>query len=348
MNYSMKKLLMFAATFFAAFTISQNLLFAQTKNDQTFKSLMSKADQVIVSANAVTFTDDSGRTEALTIQKRPKTVAVLYSSHSTLWVECGGKVSIGLGGKSATELYREQIGRDITQDADFIKVSDGANPSTWDIESILFAKPDLIICTKTMNGYKTIAGPAAQMNIPVIAVDYDGVQDYLKWSRVFTAINAREDLYKKIPLKTAQKVAAIIDKVPNKKVRVLALLPTAKAIKADTTHTNLGAMLEDLKAVNAVTESFSDLNASRVEINIEQIYKVNPDIILFPVEQNDSFVAKYFEKQLSSNPIWSELKAVKSGSVYFLPKKLFLFRPNRGYADAYKMLAGLLYPGTKF
>lgn len=323
--------------------------YAQTNDTATFRSLMSEADTVVVSANSVTFTDDSGRKAPLTIAKNPKKVAVLYGSHSALWIECGGTVSVGVGGVSAVELYKEQIGRDITKDPGFVKISESSSGATWDIELILASNPDLIICSTAMKGYQIISAPAAQMNIPVIAISYNGIKDYLKWARVFTALNSREDLYEAHALKVARGVADIIDAVPkNKKVRALSLLPNAKAVKLNMPLSNVGVMLTDLKAVNLAETISPNFQAPRTEVNIEQLYQLNPEIMLIQVQQSENFVKKYLEASLSSNPIWDELDAVKQKRVYFLPKRLFHFRPNKEYLDAYKMLAELLYPGTKF
>lgn len=323
----------------------------KTQNDfgDTFHMLMSKADTVVVNDDSVSFKDDSGRSEPLTIKKQPKRVAVLYGSHSALWIECGGTVSIGVGGTSAIELYQEQIGRDITQDAGFIKVADSSSGTTWDIEAIIAANPDLIICSTAMKGYQVISSPAVQMNIPVIAVTYSGIKDYLKWAKVFTALNNREDLFAENAMKVAQGVAAIIDAVPeNKKVRALSLLPNAKAVKLNMPDSNIGGMLTDLKATNVAERMRTNMQIPRIEMNIEQLYKVNPEIILIQVQQSEDFVKKFLEASFSSNPIWNEVDAVKKNRVYFLPKRLFHFRPNKDYLEAYKMLAELLYPGVTF
>ena len=41
------------------------------------------------------------------------------------------------------------------------------------------SRPDVV--STGMKGYSTISGPAAAAGIPVIGINYDAVQDYLKW-----------------------------------------------------------------------------------------------------------------------------------------------------------------------
>ena len=41
---------------------------------------------------------------------------------------------------------------------------------------------------------------------------------------------------------------------------------------------------------------------------------------------------------------WRELQAVQNGNYTFLPKHLFHFKPNANWAEAYAVLADILYP----
>ena len=46
----------------------------------------------------------------------------------------------------------------------------------------------------------------------------------------------------------------------------------------------------------------------------------------------------------AAQPGWRDLTAVKSGNYAFLPKDMFHFKPNAQWAQAYEILAELLYP----
>ena len=41
---------------------------------------------------------------------------------------------------------------------------------------------------------------------------------------------------------------------------------------------------------------------------------------------------------------WRDLEAVKNGRCTYLSKDLFHYKPNARWAEAYRVLAGLLYP----
>lgn len=85
-------------------------------NNEVVEYYLGKANEVVVTDTHVIFTDD-GSSEEISIAKNPQNVAVLYGSLACLWYEAGGTVQLAVGGKSASTLYKEQIGRDITQDA---------------------------------------------------------------------------------------------------------------------------------------------------------------------------------------------------------------------------------------
>ena len=85
------------------------------------RSFLARADEVTVTETAVTFTDGLGRT--VTAPKNPQKTVILYTSFTTLWYEAGGEVIGCIGGNTATSLYRDYIGRDITQDSGVTAVS---------------------------------------------------------------------------------------------------------------------------------------------------------------------------------------------------------------------------------
>ena len=48
------------------------------------------------------------------------------------------------------------------------------------------------------------------------------------------------------------------------------------------------------------------------------------------------------------NPVWQSLTAVQNGKVFYLEKSLFHNKPNSRFAEAYRVLAGYLYPDLTF
>lgn len=315
-------------------------------NNEVVEYYMQKANEVEVTDTHVIFTDD-GSGEKLTIAKDPKNAAVLYGSLAALWHEAGGTVQLAVGGKSATALYKEQIGRDITQDEGVKVVTESSSGTGWDVETIIAEKPDLIICSVGMKGYSTISGPAAAANIPVIGINYDGVQDYLKWFKVFCNLNNQPQLWDEVAEATANKIIEIVSEVPEMEEppTVVTLVISSDVLKAYTYDSQPGLMLTELGAVNAVDPD-KEGSAASFEISLEDIYALDPDIILFSemgTTTLDTLLELYGE-----NPVWQELRAVKDGHVYALSKSLFHNKANKLYDQAYLTMAQYLYPDAGF
>lgn len=307
---------------------------------------MQKANEVEVTDTHVIFTDD-GSGEKLTIEKNPENAAVLYGSLAALWYEAGGTVQLAVGGKSAVTLYEEQIGRDFTQDEGVTVVTESSSGTGWDVETIIAAKPDLIICSVGMKGYSTISGPAEAANIPVIGINYDGVQDYLKWFKVFCNLNGRPELWDEVAEATANEIIDIVSNVPEMEEppTVVTLVISSDVLKAYTYDSQPGLMLTELGAVNLVDPD-KEGTAASIEISLEDIYALDPDIILFSemgTTTLDSLIELYGE-----NPVWQELRAVQDGHVYALSKSLFHNKANKHYNEAYLTMAGYLYPDFEF
>ncbi len=315
-------------------------------NRETAEYYLKKAEEVVVSDTQVTFTDDTGRGE-ISIDKNPQKVAVLYGSLTCLWYEAGGSVQSTIGGKSASSLYEEQIGRDITKDEGVVIVSESASGTNWDVETILAEQPDLIICSVGMKGYETISGPAQEANIPVIGIDYDAVQDYLKWFKVFCNLSGHPELWDSVAEQTAQSIIEIVSHVPTDKEapRAVILVLSSDVLKAYTGASQPGVILKELGGVN-LADPDNTQTASSVEINMEDLFALDPDVI-FLSEFGD--VSLDTLKELyGEDPVWNSLDAVKENKLFGLEKALFHNKANQKYDQAYRSMAERLYPESNF
>ena len=315
---------------------------APTPGEDLRAGFLADADAVTVTDNTVIFSDASGRGQKKK-KKNPDSVVILYASLTTLWYEAGGRVSGCIGGKSAIELYAESIGRDITADEGVTVLATSAAAKKWDIESILAAKPALIIVSTAMNGYATIAPAAEAVEIPVIAVDYADFGDYLKWFKVFCNLTGQPERWETVALAALDAVIETICAIPTENTpSVLALFAGSESLQADTSSTVLGEMLALLGARNVVDPAAA--GAERITLNLESIYAADPDVILIlchgSVEQASAQVAA----GVGDNPVWQSLRAVKAGNVHYLERGLFHNKPNSRFADAYARLAEILYP----
>lgn len=319
----------------------------ESKKEELRQQFLAGANEVIVNDNSVTFLDDnSTEGSTITIAKNPQNVVNLYASFTTLWYEAGGTVNGCIGGSSASELYEEYIGHDITQDEAMTVVATSGAGKKWDVETIINLQPDLIICSKAMSGYDTISAPAEAANIPVVVVNYGDFADYLKWFKVFCNINEQPQLWDDVALKALEQVVDVLVNVQNEESpSVFAMFATTDNISANTTNTVVGGMIDAMNAVN-ITDGWGDTTgAERLDINLETVYASNPDIIIVQAHADDA--ERIIEEAYGDNPVWQSLKAVQNGQVYYLEKELFHNKPNSRFAEAYEKLANILYQGDE-
>lgn len=304
-----------------------------------------KADGVTVTEDAVIFTDSVGR--EMVIGKNPEKVVSLNPSLTTLWYECGGEVTACIGSSAACELYTELIGRDITLDDGMTVASKSAAAKNWDIETIIAMKPSLILCSTSMNGYETVKGPAEAAKIPVICADYDDFADYLKWSKVFSEILCKPEIWEETALRVYDEVEAIAESVPgDESPDVLAIFADSGSLQANTSNTMLGEMIALLGGRNIADRTGS--GAERVDISLEAVYAADPDVIFVQCHRDTEAAREQIEKTYGESPVWQSLTAVKEGRVYYLEKTLFHSKPNRRFAEAYGILYELMYSGGNY
>lgn len=318
--------------------------------EQLRAQFLAEADKVIVTDEAVTFSDASvtdGGT--ITIAKNPEKTLNLYASFTTLWYEAGGTVIGCIGGSSSVELYREYIGRDITQDEGVTVVATSSAGKNWDVETIIEMNPDLIICSTAMSGYSTIQAPAAAAGIPLIAVSYDDFSDYLKWFKVFCNINGQPELWDSIAMKALDEVLDVLLEAPAEdNPTVFSMFSGSNSLQANTSNTVVGGMIDALNAVNIVDTWENTTGAERLDINLETVFAADPDIIIVQCHAGAEAAQAQVEELYGDNPVWQSLDAVKNGRVYYLEKTLFHNKPNSRFAEAYQKLAEILYPDTAF
>lgn len=310
---------------------------------------LQKANDVVINEDSVTFQDASGKEGKITIMKNPKRVANLYASFTTLWYEAGGVANAIIGGSSSQTLYEEYIGRDITKDEGIIVVSNSSAGKKWDTEKIIASNPDLIICSTAMSGYSTIKAPAEAIGIPVIAMRYNDFSDYLMWFKVFSALTGHEDLWESVALKALDDVVDVITSVPDENnPKVFSMFFGGTNLQANTSNTVVGGMINQLKGINITDMWENAASAERLDINLETVYAANPDLIVVQCHAGTDAAAEAVAKAYGDDVVWNSLSAVKNGKIIYLEKELFHNKPNSRFADAYKILAGYLYPDSTF
>ena len=285
---------------------------------------------VTINKDTVSFID--GRGQEVTINKNPQRAVVLYNSFLEVWMDNGGSVV----GKLEPTVGQEIPG---VEDAEII-----GKLGAISVEKVISLEPDLIIVNSTQKSQLELIPSFEGVGIPVIAIDYVGLDDYLTITRLFTALNEREDLFKSNALDIVEEIDNILSVIPEEKEhKVLLIMASAKSVTARDSTSYVGLMLEDLNTINIADESGGALSSQN--FSMEKILEEDPDFIFVQTTGSDlDATIDRLKEDTEANPAWASLSAVKNDRYIILPKDIYMLKANLRYAEAYENLATILYP----
>ena len=302
----------------------------QTNSSQAQSTASSTSGLIQSSAGGsqsqtITLVDDLDRTVSF---EKPERVAVLIGSFADELANAGGEDLI----VAAAHDTFTQFDLDLKDAADLGDVKNIAQ------ETLIAAKPELVIASAKNDSQKKMLETLDQAGIPVVYYDVSTFEDYLRVLKAMSEITGDEEAYQKNGLDQQEAIDAIRTTRRDEKPKVLALRETGKGIKAlGSKNSLLGQMLNDLQADNIAGESGLET------LSLEEIQLQNPDAIFYVAQGKDMETAAQMADQLFTSEAWKNLDAVKNGRVYVLDQKLYNLKPNAKWASALKDLEGMLY-----
>ena len=81
-----------------------------------------------------------------------------------------------------------------------------------------------------------------------------------------------------------------------------------------------------------------DKNAKTVPYSLETLAADDPDVIFISTMGKKDEIQATMAKEMTNNPAWQNLKAVKNGKVFYLPSNWFLLNPGLQTPDALAVL----------
>lgn len=284
--------------------------------------------------NAVTFTDDLGRTVTVS---NPQRVACLLGSFAQVWQLAGGQVIA-----TADDAW-DDFGLELPEDA----VNLGGTKHL-SLELLLSARPDFILASTNTRQNLEFRETLEATAIPVAYFDVFDFADYLRLLEICTDITGCKDRYETYGTAVEQEIRKVIEKSQQRlqseeAPKVLFLRASASAVHVKNSEgVVLGDMLKNLGCIN-----IADSDATLLEnLSIERILEADPDFI-FVVQQGDNAegTRTYVRQFLQEHPAWAQLTAVKHDNVHFMEKSLFGLKPNHRWGQAYEIVEEILSNG---
>lgn len=278
-----------------------------------------------------TFTDSTGK--EITLESRPQTVAVLFSSLTEIWQLAGGEAAVTVG---------ESVERGFS-DAEVLLVDSGAG-KTIDNELLVSYRPDFVIGSADIEAHTETAKLLDEAGIPCALFQVDSFDDYLSMLKICTDITGNGDRYRENGLRVKERVDTVLSEITaqdeRKRILFIRSGSSESSAKAKTAEQHFAArMLEELGVYNIADNAAVLLDG----LSLEEILAEDPDYI-FIAAMGDEEAAKAYMDGVLSRKAWQSLTAVKEKRYVYLPKELFQFKPNARWDEAYSYLAELLYP----
>lgn len=283
-----------------------------------------------------TFIDSVGQTVVL--PEQPKRVAVLFSSYAQIWTLAGGEICVTVG---------ESVERGFA-DASVTLADDGAGKSI-DTELLLQEEVDFVIASADISAQVDACQILRSAGISCALFRVDTFEEYLLMLEICTDITGNTDAFDTYGLQVNHEIDGILETVKTyngerKDILFIRAGSQYSATKAKRAPDNFVCIMLDELGVHNIAD---DAEILLDGLSLEEILVQDPDYI-FISTMGDEQAATSYMMDLFSQEGWRDLSAVQNEDYIFLPKDLFHFKPNHQWADAYRMLAQILYPELQF
>lgn len=274
--------------------------------------------------SSIEFTDDLNSAFSMS---PPKHVAVLSGSLADAWQLAGGTLDV------------------ITDDAkDLIQIDEtmvlAGSLKAPSMEVLVQEEIDFVVLSAALAEHVAMKENLAALGIKAAYFDVETIEEYARMMRIFTQLTGREDLYQKNVIEVKQEAERQIARQDGSAPTVLFLRAFSTGVRAKGRDSMTGHMLSQLGCTN-IADNDSKLLG---ELSMEAIVDADPDFIFVTTMGESSQKAMEMVTQFFvSHPAWNGLKAVKNGHYYVLPKELFHLKPNKRWAESYRILADYLY-----
>jgi len=260
----------------------------------------------------------------ITIETKPEKVICLYGSFADLWYEAGGD----LVGIIESSILPEQA----------LELPKVGKMSTPNIEAILALEPDLVIIRAGYSKQEELFNILEASNINVYAADYNSFDETMTTFKNFCYINENEEMYEEKSQPLVDGIKSLTD--VDHDFSYLLLFASSKSISAKDDNITAG-IIDNMGGKN-IAANYSIADEESKQFSFEKILELDPTYIFVQTMGSVEDAKARLEEDVMSNPAWASLTAVQEGRFIYLPKELFLYKPNMKYLDAYQHISDIL------
>jgi iron complex transport system substrate-binding protein len=213
------------------------------------------------------------------------------------------------------------------------------------LEVIASMQPDLIIADAII--HQPMIDQLASLNVPVWAVKVDSFDSVVSGLKKVGALTGKQEKGQTEARALEDKMASVKAKLPAQQPTVLVVVAAGPGqFIASKDSSYLGSLLKDLGAKNvAGSEADNFRFPGFADYSLEKIVQANPDVIIGISVGGPPGTPKTTEL-LGMTPVWSNLKAVKNGSVKEVDHVIYLESAGPRVSQILDELPRLLYPNV--
>lgn len=291
------------------------------ENDHVDEVVEQTEEEAVVERKTV-FIDASGN--QLTVESRPEKVVALYGSFADLWYEAGGEL---IGIIESSTLPQKAM--------DLPRVGSMSTPN---VEAILALEPDMVIIRSGYSKQEDLVSIFESNGILVYKADYNTFEETMATFENFCGMNENEALYTEKSTPLFEGVEALRNSTHD--FSYLLLFATSKSISAKDDNIT-AEIINDLGGEN-IASNYAIADEESKQFSFEKILELDPTYIFVQTMGTVEDAKARLEEDILSNPAWQSLTAVKEERFIYLPKELFLYKPNMKYLEAYEYMKAIL------
>ena len=287
-----------------------------------------------VGTDKYTIVDANDRT--VVVEQPPQRIVALSPSFLELLQAVDGKVV----GRAKT-----QIG----QVPDFAKKADeGGYIFNINIEKVVSLHPDMVIAYKGM--HERYISILESNKIPVIVLSLKTYDDVKNSLLIMGKMLRREEKGRQVAASLDAAIQQTVQKMPKIK-RTVAIIHTTNmgvTLEKDTSIAGCCAkMLQLENIVHGATKLVAGPMGSQPDMapySLENLVEKNPQVIFITSMGSKQEIGNKLRSEVTGNPAWGAIEAVRNKQVFYLPDELFLLNPGLRYPEAIRIMASKLHP----
>ena len=215
------------------------------------------------------------------------------------------------------------------------------NPMKPDIETVKMLNADLYLAS--LGSKPALDKIFINQSIKVEYVALDSYEAALHSIKRIGTLTSKEKEAARVIQTIETKALEVRRSISGKKSpKVLMILGSPKRLMMGTKNCYTGSLMRLLKIHN-IADDIGNFDKPYVPINIEEIIKHRPDVIIRLTHTRPEDTAAALRKEFAGSRIWREVKAVKEGKIYDLDSALYIVSRNIKIMFAIENLKELIY-----